>query len=291
MKKIYFAPNWGLTSEQMVQDYIKQSPNNSGVWSNITYTVDENEADYVVVQDQCDPHLIQRFEKEKILYFSREAMTPQIQQFYPPSQVSRNSFWDGTNILWTKWWYPNKSSGGIGLTYDQLKKEQTPPKKSDILSCVQSDKRMTYGHVLRHDFLGKFMSLCPNLLDLYGPISYANKELDNNDKTNALDSYKYTLAFDNQDIARDFFGTQFTDAILRWCVPIYWGGADLEKYFPKKSFLKIDITKDHQKVVEDIVKFIEQDDYESRIDDIRKARKLILDRYNMWPVLERVINK
>jgi hypothetical protein len=135
------------------------------------------------------------------------------------------------------------------------------------------------------------MSLCPNLLDLYGPISYANKELDNNDKTNALDSYKYTLAFDNQDIARDFFGTQFTDAILRWCVPIYWGGADLEKYFPKKSFLKIDITKDHQKVVEDIVKFIEQDDYESRIDDIRKARKLILDRYNMWPVLERVINK
>ena len=291
MKKVYFAPNWGLTSKQMVQDYIKQSPNTSGVWNNLTYTLDFKEADYLVVQDQCDRRFLQHMPPEKILYFSREAMTPQIHQLYPPDQVNRNSFWDGTNILWTKWWYPNKSSGGVGLTYDELKKEISPPEKGKILSCVQSDKRMTYGHVLRHDFLGKFSSMHTDMLDLYGPIRYANKELLNNDKVNALDPYKYTLAFDNQDIIKDFFGTQFTDAILRWCVPIYWGGADLQKYFPEKSFLKIDITKDQEKEIDRVVDFLKSDDYESRLDHIREARELILDKYNMWPVIEEAINK
>lgn len=291
MKKIYFAPNWGLTPSEMVKDYVKQTPKSSGIWNNLTYTLKFKEADYLIVQDQCDRRFLECMAPKKILYFSREAMTPQIHHLYSPNQVSRNSFWDGTNILWTKWWYPNKSSGGVGLTYDELKKEINPPKKDKMLSCVQSDKRMTYGHVLRHDFLGKFSSTYSDILDLYGPIRYANKKLLNNDKVNALDPYKYTLAFDNQNVIKDFFGTQFTDAILRWCVPIYWGGADLEKYFPEKSFLKIDITNNQEKEIDKVVNILNSDDYESRLEHIREARELILNKYNMWPVIEKAIEK
>lgn len=287
--KIYFAPNWGLSSRRIVQDYIKQTPGSAGVWNNLTYTLNLREADYLIIQDQCKKRFLEHKSPDKILYFSREAMTPQIHKLYPPDQVIRNSFWDGTNILWTKWWYPKKSAGGVCLTYDELIKEINPPRKDKILSSVQSDKRMSFGHILRHDFLGKFSSMHPDILDLYGPIKYANKKLPKNNKVHALDPYKYTLAFDNQNTIKSFFGTQFTDAILRWCVPIYWGGADLEKYFPKKSFLKIDIQNNQEKEICKIIDFVKSDNYESRIEDIKEARDLILNKYNMWPVIEEAI--
>ena len=268
MKKIYFAPNWGYSSERMVEDYIKQTPADSGIWENITHTNNLKEADYLVIQDNCPPDLFNYFEKSKRLYFSREAMTPNVINNFPKESVVRNSFWDNTNILWTKWWYPNKSSGGIGLSYDYLIDEK-PINKNKLLSCIQSDKMLTKGHVLRHNFLRNLISVYPDEIDLYGSIRFANKKLKNNDKTHGLDPYKYCLAFDNQDNIRNFFGTQFTDAILRWTVPIYWGGADLDKYFPEKSFIKIDLNKNHKHIIEQVMEIIDEDDYDDRIDSLK----------------------
>jgi hypothetical protein len=288
MIKMYFAPNWGLTSEKMVSDYIMQTPDSKGKWNNITYTLNPNEADYLVIQDDCSSDLINKFDKDKRLYFSREAMTPYTVHSYPSSQVNRNSFWDGTNILWTKWWYPNKSSGGIGMTYDEIKLEKSI-NKTKKLSCIQSDKRMTQGHILRHNFLRRFIERSSENLDLYGSISFANKILDNNEKKYGLDEYEYNLAFDNQSSIPDFFGTQFTDAILRWCVPIYWGGANLQKYFPEGSYKLIDITNDNDYVISEVLDFIQSNSYKSSIGALEEARDLIINKYNMWPILEEAI--
>ena len=74
MKKVYFAPNWGLSSEAMVSDYIKQTPGCLGIWNNIKYTLDPHAADYLVIQDQCDKELMNLFEVHQRLYFSREAV-------------------------------------------------------------------------------------------------------------------------------------------------------------------------------------------------------------------------
>jgi hypothetical protein len=123
MIKVYFAPNWGLTSEQMVNDYIKQTPKELGVWDDITYTLNPDEADYLIIQDSCDFNLMNKFPINKRLYFSREALTPNIIDSYR-NQVVNCSFWDEQSILWTKWWYPNKSSGGINKTYDYLLNEK-----------------------------------------------------------------------------------------------------------------------------------------------------------------------
>ena len=287
MKKIYFAPNWGLTSEEMVEDYIRQTPKCEGIWNNISVTLDVNDADYLIIQDNCDSNLFYKFERDKRLYFSREALDSQSINRYTNDIVKRFSYWDETGLLWTKWWYPNKSSGGINKTYDELINEKQI-NKTKYLSCIQSDKNHQWGHRLRHNFLRDY-SMMADYLDLYGSIRYSNKKLLDNNKCSGLDDYRYTLAFDNQNTIKNFFGTQFTDAILRWTVPIYWGGADLEKYFPEGSFIKLDIENDNE--IERITRLIEKDDYNNRLGALKEARKLILNKYNMWPIIEKVIGE
>jgi len=286
MNKIYFAPNWGMTSDQMVSDYIKQTRGNTGRWGDIVVVTDPVEAEYLIIQDRCDTSLFSYFEEDKRLYFSREAMDSTSIHSYP--NTKKYSYWDDTGFLWTKWWYPNKSSGGINKTYDELLAEELPPyDKDNALSCVQSDKRMTEGHVLRYNFLANFINTRPDIIDLYGSINFSNKELKDNDKFYALSNYKYCLAFDNQDTIKNFFGTQFTDSILYWTLPIYWGGADLSRFFPQGSFIQIDIRNPNE--LDRVIDIVQNDDYESRIPAIKEARELILNKYNMWPMISEII--
>lgn len=286
MKKIFFAPNWGLTPEQMISDYVKQTPGESGSWNNIVAVTNPKDADYLIIQDNCDRSLFSYFEKDKRLYFVREALDSTSVNEY--SDTKRYSYRDDSCFLWTKWHYINMPCG-VNKTYDELIAEDTNPyNKNKLLSCVESGKTITEGHRLRYNFLVDFMNNNSDLLDLYGSINFKNKELKNDDKFYALSNYKYCLAFDNQDIFKNLFGTQFTDSILYWTVPIYWGGANLDRFFPKESFVQIDIRKPNE--MERVIDIIQNDDYESRLPAIKEARELILNKYNLWPMIDEIIN-
>lgn len=285
MNKIYFCPNWGLSSEEMAANYISQTPNNSGVWNNIQVTYNVDDADYLVIEDNClDVDLLKRFRPEQRLYFSREALDSISHLNYPSDQFTRFSFWDGSGYLYTKWIYPN--NGGIDMSYDELVAEKGPNVKSKLISCVQSDKEMTPIHIARKTFVKRYADAYP--IDVYGSVEYANKVLKGDCKRTALDDYRYTLAFDNQVSIEDFFGTQFTDALLRWTVPIYGGGACLKDYFPEKSYIKID-----PEDVDDVTRIsdiISESDYDSRAAAIEEARALIMNEYNLWPTIEGLVD-
>ena len=286
MNRIYFSPNWGLTSEEMAENYIYQTPNSSGIWNDIRVTYDVNDADYLIIEDNCfDNGLLNKFQPEKRLYFSREALDDQSHLNYPSSDFLRFSFWDGSGYLYTKWMYPR--NGGISMSYDDLICEKSPIEKTKMISCVQSDKEMTPTHIARKNFIRKYSELNP--IDVYGSIECANSRLVDNDKRTALDDYRYTLAFDNQVILEDFFGTQFTDALLRWTVPIYGGGALLSEYFPENSYIQIN--PEDLGDIDKIVNTISESDYNDRLDDIEEARCLIMDEYNLWPTIERLIEE
>ena len=290
MKKIYFAENWGQNTKQIEETFKQQSPNISGVWKNICSTTNIKEADYLVIQDNCREDEARFFAPDKRLYFSREAMDSESIKKYPRDQYNHFSYWNDTGYLWTKWVYPGKNYNGIGKNYDELVEEKFDiDKKNKLLSCVQSNKRLTLGHKFRWFFLKKFVELYPDTLDLYGGIEFSNKELKDNNKKFALENYKFSLCFDNQDTIRDFFGTQFTDAVLSWTVPIYWGGADLQKYFPSKSFIKIDIKNPHE--INRVIEMLRNEDYKERVEALTEARDLILNKYNLWSTISDIVEK
>jgi hypothetical protein len=186
--------------------------------------------------------------------------------------------------LFTRWIYKNQGYGGTTKTYSELKNEESPNKNKE-LCCILSDKEMCEGHTLRKKFTKKFLEKYN--FDLFGSVEFRNSELPNNDKNSTLVNYKYCLGFDNQDNIDNFFGTQFTDAILAECCPIFWCGTDLSKHFPEGSFIQIDIRKENE--IERIIEIIKNDDFEKRIPAIKEAKRLLLDKYNVWPTIKSVV--
>ena len=124
-------------------------------------------------------------------------------------------------------------------------------------------------------------------LDVYGSFKYSNKDLIMNSKFQTLLKYKYCLGFDNQDSINDFIGTQFTDAVLSWTVPIFWCGTDLSRYYPEGSFIQFDARDSDE--IDRIQEIVNEDDFDARLPYLQEARNLILNKYNLWPTLEKII--
>ena len=291
--KIYFAQAWGFTSKQLLAEYKQQSPNNSSIWNNYIIGTDNiDDADILIIQDNCDIKELQRFEKSRRYYFSREALDRRSYHIYKKLGIVDCSFWNNDNsYLWTKWVYNRKSTGpspGINKTYDELVLIEPPIKKKKVC-CILSNKASCAGHILRKKFM-QFLST-KYKIDIYGNVEFANCVLENNDKFKCLMQYEYCMAFDNQDDIAKFFGTQFTDSILCYTIPIYWGGSNsrLKTYFPEKSFETINIR--NVKSINKVIQILDNSNYEERLDALKEARNNILNKYNMWPTIEMEIKK
>lgn len=287
MFKIYFAPAWDFTSEQMVDDYRRQTPGQLPKWRDMEVTFDVKSADYLIIQDYCDERLLNEFDPKNIYCFARETIGLGRIDDYSGTGINIFSWRDRSSYLYVKWTYPNNWAG-VNKTYDELNNTQSPPDKNKILSSIQSNKNWIEGHLKRLKFLKEFISRYPDKLDLFGGISFSNSILPDNNKMYALDPYKYNIAFDNT-LYLNYFATQFTDAILSWSVPIFWGCPNLNEYFPEKSYIKFNV--DDMGEIERIIDIIKNDTYTDRINDLREARQLILDKYNLWSTIYRAITE
>jgi hypothetical protein len=287
MRKFYFAPTPWSSSQQVFEDYRFQTPNNLGVWEDIQATTNIDEAEFLVIQDECyDVAVINKFPPQKRLYFNREALSTHLKGKYPSSEYNRFSYWDGTGYLPLRWWYgSNWSSGGVNQDYNSLISLDIPEKTKN-LCCVLSNKEMTEGHRLRKQFTQNFINKYN--FDLYGSVSFKNSEIPNNDKFSVIKEYKYCLGFDNQDFIKDFLGTQCTDTILAWTVPIFWCGQDLSKYLPEGSFIQFNARDLNE--IDRIIDVIENDDYQARIPALEEAREYLLNQHNFFPTIKKVID-
>ena len=61
----------------------------------------------------------------------------------------------------------------------------------------------------------------------------------------------------------------------------------MSRFFPEDSFIQIDIRKPDE--VNKVIEIIQNDDYESRIPALKEARNLILNKYNMWPMINEIL--
>jgi hypothetical protein len=292
MINIYFAPTPWSTSPQVLEDYRFQTPNNLGQWEDIRAVLNPNDAEYLIIQDETNNiELLNKFEPKKRLYFNREALSVGILNNINKSDYNLFSFWNGSGYLPVRWWYgtniqaSEQGYGGISKTYDELNNLE-PIEKTKNICCILSNKTQNEGHRLRKTFTEKYLEKYN--LDLFGSVSFRNSNIPNNDKFSALKDYKYCLGFDNQDFIDDFIGTQFTDSILSFTVPIFWCGTDLSKYYPKGSFIQFNARDFNE--IDRIKEIISKDDYYKRLPALKEARDMILNKYNFWPTIKKIID-
>jgi hypothetical protein len=178
-----------------------------------------------------------------------------------------------------------ESNGNVtlNLDYDYFSSMKDFP-KSKNMSIICSSKAYTEGHKQRICFLEKIMSYFGHDVDVYGrgfnPIA---------DKWSAIYPYKYHIVLENCSVP-DYWTEKLSDALLAGSYPIYYGCTNLSDYFPNRPFTPIDIEDSDQaiSVIEDV---INKGLYESNTELIKDARLLILNKYNLFPMIAELCSK
>ena len=81
--------------------------------------------------------------------------------------------------------------------------------------------------------------------------------------------------------APHYWSEKILDAYLGWAFPLYIGCPNLDEYFPKKSFLELDI-KSPDDAANRILAMLESPRDQIETDAVSEARKLVLNTYNPW---------
>ena len=102
-----------------------------------------------------------------------------------------------------------------------------------------------------------------------------------------LEKYKYSIAIENC-CKENYFSEKFTDCILSWTIPIYYGCPNIDKYFSKDCYYWLDINAPD--CFDKLLYILNQPITEKQINAIKEAREIILNKHNVWPVVENIIN-
>lgn len=269
------------------------SPGGSARWKNIISVNNIAEADYLVILQSADVPL--PFPPERTVIIQHE----------PDEFFFVRHMWDNVNPLCKRYTLAQgylQEWSQIRKSYDELKAMDFPPKTKGLSIITSSlgdgseppNIQVLTGHRLRIRFVQRFIGRFPDKLDLYGR-RLTGPKWDHRcnkgqliDKWDGLADYRYTLAFENsrQD---GYFTETLIDPIFAGCMPIFWGCPNLEKFLPKGSFIRLDITGED--APERAVEIVSSDFRERNIDKLRKAKALILDKYSPWPMLHKMLNE
>lgn len=150
--------------------------------------------------------------------------------------------------------------------------------KDKLISVISSNKTITEGHRKRLYFVEKLARHFGPRLDVYG---FGVRAVA--DTWDAISRYKYYIAIENSSF-HNYWTEKLSDAFLCGSYPFYHGCPNIHDYFPEGSLTCIDIN-DLEKSVAIIEKAIENRQYEESINEINDARDMVLDKYNLFPML------
>lgn len=179
---------------------------------------------------------------------------------------------------------------GVGFkggerSFEQMR-DNPPEHKTHDIALVFSGKRMRLTlHNQRYHFMRELVRRLPEM-DVFGR-TQGHAPLD--DKADALDSYRYSIALENH-IGQHHWTEKLADAFLGLTLPFYCGCPNVADYFPEDSFIPIDM-RDPTSAANRIREAIANNEFEKRLPAIHEARRRVLFKHNLFAVLAREIEK
>ncbi len=275
--------------------FIKQLPSLNPVWGNCEFYINEDidECDLWVVYGGLEKEEGTKVAKENIVLITTEPESVHKYNHQFTKQfgaiVTCQKGIKHPNIIHQQqalpWWIGYKMQSGEDKyykTYDELKALPTPI-KTKLASIIVSNKTFTKGHKKRHDFLNKLKNELGDQIDIYG---LGSNTLD--DKWDGIAPYKYHIVLENSS-TNDYWTEKLTDTFLAGAYPIYYGCTNIYDYFTKDTLSVIDIDNTDEAI--NTIKYIIQSDlYERSEGELKIAKNLILDKYQIFPMLCEYIN-
>ncbi len=278
----------GIVKDWDWPDLLRQTPGGSGVWEEVRFILDpEPTCDFLVLLNnkmktetraRCPRENVWCLMQEPYMKGHTDWMVEKLENFsqvlsHHPSPSNPSKFAVSQPAIP---WHVNK-------TFDQLISLKIPSKPK-TLSWVVGNAGDLPGHRKRWAFLEHIQQNGSLDIDLFGrAVQFIE------DKWDGLAPYKYSLAIENSS-SPDYWTEKIADCFLSWSVPIYYGCTNLEDYFPSDSFIRISIDPP-AKGLESVKTILERDNWEKRIPALKEARDRVLNRYQLFPHLSRVINE
>jgi len=292
MTNVIFYCNWGSTPIELLERYKLMTKNNLGIYNTLYGTANINEAHVIIFIEGMPYNFnLKLLNNKKVICFPRE---PFGYKNWEQLKLKYGHTYNNIYHVITNPQFIDKNYDFLSdLSYTEHKKK---------LSAIISNKNYGRGYQLRRKFLINLANKYPGICDIYGAgwnkelgISYKGQldgyhkiiDVNNNTKFHALINYKYSICIENCS-RKNYFSEKFTDAILCWTIPIYYGCPNISEYFPEHSYYVVDITKNDclEKIIEIINKPVIQENIEALI----KARDLILNKYNIWSTIDNIVN-
>jgi hypothetical protein len=143
---------------------------------------------------------------------------------------------------------------------------------------ISSDKVQTAGHRRRLKFVHRLKQHFGDQLDVFGR---GIREVE--DKWDAIAPYRYHIALEN-GVYPHYWTEKLSDTFLAGAFPLYLGCPNVTEYFPSDSLTTLD-ANDSTRAIATIEQAIADHRYESSAGDLAEARRLVLDQYNLFPLL------
>jgi hypothetical protein len=179
------------------------------------------------------------------------------------------------------WHYGLPFQNGQFITWDQIAAAPPPEKTKNISTvCSQRTGKVTL-HSARVEFTWQLKEDLPEL-DIYG---HGVNPM--NDKAEALDPYRFHIAVENH-VFDHHLTEKLPDAFLGYTLPFYHGAPNADLYFPKESFIPIDI-RNYRRSKEIIISHLAGNEYEDRLPYIIEARRRVLEEQNLFAIINRQI--
>jgi hypothetical protein len=285
IKLSFCSPDWPI---------LRQTPGSKGIWGNCRFYVNDecDEFDYWVVYDTLTEKL--KAKSKCTILITGE---PESIKSYNPSYLKQFNYvitcqenLKHNHLIISQealpWHIGRVQNNHINLAfiknYDELKKSSTL-KKEKLISVIASNKTSTKGHQERVKFIQTLKYEFGDLIDIFGR---GYNEIDV--KWDAIAPYKYHVVLENSSY-QNYWTEKLADCYLAGSFPIYYGCLNLHEYFPHGSYEEININ-DPQKAIQAINKCINGDIYEGNVDKIDLCKNLVLDKYNLFPMVVDLIN-
>ena len=263
-------------------DIKRQTPKQSFKWGEITFTEDGVDAcDFLVILDYPKTDVRVKVNPNNILHLCLEPaneVSKYRQYANKKASVIYNQINQGGKYVLAQPalpWHLDKD-------YDYFKQLQPEDlQKEDKIVWVTSNQRSSIQHNKRMDFLESISDL--PFVHLFGR---GIKEVDS--KWDVMKTSKYTIAYEN--FRNDYYWTEkISDCFLSYNVPLYFGCERIEDYFPSEAIIQIDPQDKHIKQF--LKETLNSKAYETRLEAIKEARTLVLDKYQMFPFISNQITE
>ena len=284
--KVKLFCNW-TTTEKLSQQWNKMSKG-MFTWNNIKLVwKSEDIPDFYIVINKPLPEDEKHIVPNKTIVCQMEPhMEKNPQQWGSWSNPSDEKF---LKIL-SHFNSYNNIEWHINKTYSELLSFH-PTKTENVISTILSDKYKDPGHIKRVDFV-KFLDSKNLQVDVFGNNKWNYKNYKGSLPYHAKDSglfpYKYTFNVENNSI-RNYCTEKVIDAILSDCLIFYSGCYNLKEYIDEKAFVYLELN-DFEHDYNIVKNAIENNLWEKRLPYIRKEKKRILEYYQFFPRIERILN-